>query len=142
MYTVTKASNHSYGKNRTLRRMAELQRRADGWANQLRSTFMGQGVDVLFLEGSVLAVEAWCDQERLWRECIRGTMAISEQELRFVERLLADQGYRFGPRLAIWICSWPPSAVEAEPHTPWWIRDNRSNTIHEACAAKKNVASF
>ena len=46
------------------------------------------------------------------------------------------------PRLAIWICSWPPSAVEAEPHTPWWIRDNRSNTIHEACAAKENVASF
>ena len=77
--------------------MAELQRRADGWANQLRSTFMDQGVDVLFLEGSVLAVEAWCDQERLWRECIRGTMAVPEQELRFVERLLADQGYRFGP---------------------------------------------
>ena len=97
MNTVTEASNHPYGKNRTLRRMAELQRRADGWANQLRSTFMDQGVDVLFLEGSVLAVEAWCDQERLWRECIRGTMAVPEQELRFVERLLADQGYRFGP---------------------------------------------
>ena len=97
MNTVTEASNHPYGKNRTLRRMAELQRRADAWANQLRSTFMDQGVDVLFLEGSVLAVEAWCDQERLWRECIRGTMAVPEQELRFVERLLADQGYRFGP---------------------------------------------
>ena len=97
MNTVTEAPNHPYGKNRTLKRMAELQRRADGWANQLRSTFMDQGVDVLFLEGSVLAVEAWCDQERLWRECIRGTMAVPEQELRFVERLLANQGYRFGP---------------------------------------------
>ena len=30
-----------------LRRMAGLQRRADGWANQLRSTFMDQGIDAL-----------------------------------------------------------------------------------------------
>lgn len=97
MNSVSEAPNHKYGKNRTLRRMAELQARADGWANRLRSSFIDQGVDVLFLEGSVLAVEAWCDQERLWRECIRGTMAVPNKELRFVERLLADHGYRFGP---------------------------------------------
>ena len=96
MNLVAEAPNYTYGKNRTLTRMAELQGRADGWANRLRRTFMDQGVDVLFLEGSVLAVEAWCDQERLWRECIRGTMAVPDRELRFVERLLADQGYRFG----------------------------------------------
>ena len=96
MNLVTESPNYTYGKNRTLARMAALQGRADRWAYRLRRTFMDQGVDVLFLEGSVLAVEAWCDQERLWRECIRGTMAVPEQELRFVERLLADQGYRFG----------------------------------------------
>lgn len=97
MKAVNTPTNHMFGKNRTLIRMAELQARADRWANLLRSSFMDQGVDVLFLEGSVLAVEAWCDHERLWRECIRGTMAVPENELRFVERLLADQGYRFGP---------------------------------------------
>ncbi len=97
MKSVSDPSNHHYGKNRTLSRMSELQNRADGWANLLRHSFMDQGVDVLFLDGSVLAVEAWCDQERLWRECIRGTMAVPDNEIRFVERLLADQGYRFGP---------------------------------------------
>ena len=97
MNDVNKVTNRKYGKNRTLSRMAELQGRADNWANRLRGTFIDQGVDVLLLEGSVLAVEAWCDQERLWRECIRGTMAVPDGELRFVERLLADQGYRFGP---------------------------------------------
>jgi hypothetical protein len=32
--------------------------------------------------------------------------------------------------------------VEVEPHMLWWIKANRSNTIHEVCAAKENVASF
>ena len=56
MDNVSEAHNDKYGKNRTLRRMAELQDRADGWANRLRSSFIDQGVDVLFLEGSVLAL--------------------------------------------------------------------------------------
>lgn len=89
--------NHSFGRNRTLERLAGIQDRADIWARTIRNTFQEQGLDVLFLEGSILAVEAWCESERLWRECIRGTMAVREEDHRFIERLLSDHGFRFGP---------------------------------------------